>query len=152
VSVAIDVDIRSEKWRRSLPRARAIARRAVNAALEEAAHRGDAEVGVVLTDDKSVAALNRKYRGKSGATDVLSFAARPPLLGDVVIAYERAARDARAEKKPLAHHLAHLCVHGTLHLLGHDHVKAGDARRMESLEVAALFRLGIADPYNGRAR
>jgi probable rRNA maturation factor len=152
VSAAVDVDIRSGKWRRSLPRAAAIARRAVSAALDEAAHRGDAEVSIVLTDDKAIAALNRKYRRKSGATDVLSFAARPPLLGDVVIAYETASRDARAERRRLADHLAHLCVHGTLHLLGHDHVKAKDARRMEALEIAALFRLGIADPYNRRAR
>jgi probable rRNA maturation factor len=152
VSVAVDVDIRSAKWRRDLPRAAAIARRAVAAALAEAGLDSEAEVGVVLTDDKSIAALNRKYRRKSGATDVLSFAARPPLLGDVVIAYEYASRDARAMRKPLAHHLAHLCVHGTLHLLGHDHVRPKEARRMETLEIAALFRMGIADPYNGLAR
>ena len=152
MSIAVDVDIRCDRWRRSLPRAAAIARRAVAAALAEAAHEGAAEVGVVLTDDKSIAALNRKYRRKSGATDVLSFVARSPLLGDVVVAYEHASRDARAMRKPLADHLAHLCVHGTLHLLGHDHVKPKEARRMEALEIAALFRIGIADPYNGPAR
>jgi probable rRNA maturation factor len=106
----------------------------------------------MLADDATLAALNAKYRRRNGPTNVLSFTGAPPLLGDVVIAYQTVAREAREQKKRLPDHFAHLVVHGTLHLLGHDHVRRADAARMERLEVAALFRLGIADPYNGDAR
>jgi probable rRNA maturation factor len=152
VSIAIAISMPCKEWQRRLPRAAALARRAVRAALTEASHRGDAEVSLVLADDSMVARLNGRYRHRRGPTNVLSFPARAPMLGDVVIAYETAASEADAQGKSLADHLAHLCIHGTLHLIGHDHVRARDARRMETLEIAALFRLGIADPYNGPAR
>jgi probable rRNA maturation factor len=152
VSVAVDISISCKSWRRALPRAGALARRAVAAALREARHSGDAELSLVLADDATLAALNAKYRRRAGPTNVLSFPASPPLLGDVVIAYQTVAREARAQNKRLGDHFAHLVVHGTLHLLGHDHVKRTEAARMERLEVAALFRLGIADPYNEGAR
>ena len=73
--------------------------------------------------------------------------ARPPLLGDIVIAYETIAREARDEGKPVAHHLAHLAVHGFLHLLGYDHERDAEAEAMEALEREILARLGIPDPY-----
>jgi probable rRNA maturation factor len=69
------------------------------------------------------------------------------LLGDVVLAYETLAREAEAADKPLAHHLSHLVVHGVLHLMGHDHERPAEARRMETLEVRVLAGLGIPDPY-----
>jgi probable rRNA maturation factor len=72
------------------------------------------------------------------------------VLGDIVIAYQTTAREARAEGKPFAHHLAHLAVHGYLHLLGHDHENDRAARRMERLEVEILETLGIPDPYATR--
>jgi probable rRNA maturation factor len=152
VSVAIDIAIPCKSWRRALPRAGALARRAAVAALREAGHAGDAELSLVLADDATVAELNAKYRRRDGPTNVLSFPAAAPLLGDVVIAYETVAREARGQNRRLADHFAHLVVHGTLHLLGHDHARRADAKRMERLEAAALFRLGIADPYNGDAR
>ena len=152
MSVEVDISIPCKSWRRALPRAGALARRAAAAALAEARHKGAAELSLMLTNDATVAALNAKYRGRKGPTNVLSFPAAPPLLGDVVIAYGTVAREARAQNKRLADHFAHLVVHGTLHLLGHDHMRRADARRMEKLEVAALFRLGIPDPYNGDAR
>jgi len=152
VSIAVAITIPCADWRRALPRASGLARRAAREALRQAAYEGDGEVSVVLADDATVADLNRRYRRRRGPTNVLSFSATPPLLGDVVIAYETTAREAKAQHKPLADHFAHLVVHGTLHLLGHDHRRAAEARRMESLEIVTLFRLGIADPYNDGAR
>lgn len=100
-------------------------------------------------------ALNRAYRGRDYATNVLAFAAglppelRLPLLGDVVICAPVVAREAREQGKLPAAHYAHLTVHGVLHLLGHDHQDAAAARRMEALETRVLAGLGIADPYSG---
>jgi len=118
------------------------------------------EVSLVLADDGFVQGLNRSWRNQDSPTNVLAFpcdeaaAERPAggLLGDVVVAYQTAAREAREEAIPLDHHLAHLIVHGVLHLLGFDHVLDSDAERMERLEAAALARLGIADPYGDRSR
>jgi probable rRNA maturation factor len=76
---------------------------------------------------------------------------RVPLLGDIVIAYETTEREARAERKPFAHHLAHLAVHGFLHLAGYDHATDRQAKTMEKLEAAILSRLDVPDPYTGRS-
>ena len=152
MSVRVEIAIPCKSWRRALPHAATLARRAVAATLGEAGRDDDSELSLVLADDAMLARLNAKYRRRKGATNVLSFPGAEPLLGDVVIAYQTASREAKAQRKSLADHFAHLVVHGTLHLLGHDHVRSKDARRMEALEVAALFRLGIADPYNGPAR
>jgi probable rRNA maturation factor len=164
----VDVAVRCRRWLRRLPNARARCRRAARAAFRAAAPdapspRRPGEAGVTLADDAFVRALNRDYRRRDRPTDVLSFAAadapfgsgretaddarRPRLLGDVVVALETAEADARRQEKRLGDHLSHLVVHGMLHLLGYDHVKRSDARVMEKLEVSALARLGIADPY-----
>jgi len=104
----------------------------------------------VLTDDSAIRQLNRAWRGVDAATNVLSFPtsrAGGALIGDIVLAYETVAREACAEHKPFAHHVAHLAVHGFLHLLGYDHEQAGDAERMEQTERDILRRLAIPDPY-----
>jgi len=109
----------------------------------------------VLSDDSAVQALNRDWRGKNAPTNVLSFpAAAPgkaraasPYIGDIVIAYRTVEREAVAEGKPFNHHLAHLTVHGFLHLLGYDHENDRDAKKMELLERKILKRLAIPDPY-----
>jgi probable rRNA maturation factor len=113
-----------------------------------------AELSLLLTDDKRIRAVNRDWRGFDKATNVLSFPAAPPeriatspVLGDIVLAYETIAAEALAEDKTMADHLSHLVIHGLLHLLGEDHETQDQAERMEALEVAALARLGIADPY-----
>ena len=115
------------------------------------------EISLVFTDNAHMRVLNRRYRRKDKPTNVLSFPAPAasaktfgPLLGDIVLAAETVAAEAKAGKVPLDHHLAHLIIHGFLHLLGHDHVRAGEAAVMEGLETAILAGLGIADPY-GRA-
>jgi probable rRNA maturation factor len=118
------------------------------------------EVTLVLTDDAEMRALNRIWRGKDSSTNVLSFPAGEPVgaipgqsipLGDVVLAAETVLAEAEDKGIPVADHVVHLVVHGTLHLLGHDHEQDADAERMESLETQVLAGLGIADPYAAAA-
>ena len=153
----IAVRVAAPAWRRAVPNVTAKVRRWAAAALASGTGPGAGEVTVVLAGDALVHRLNRTYRGKDKPTNVLSFpagggpagtghASEQP-LGDIVIALETTRAEARAAGKSLADHLAHLVIHGVLHLLGHDHVRPGPARRMERLEVLLLARLGIADPY-----
>jgi probable rRNA maturation factor len=126
----------------------AVIERAALAVLDPAA----GLVAIQLTDDAGIRALNRQFRSKDKATNVLSFPAPPMLggeamLGDIAIAFETVASEAQDEDKRFEDHLAHLVVHGLLHLLGEDHETAAEAERMEAREVALLARLGIADPY-----
>jgi probable rRNA maturation factor len=102
--------------------------------------------------------LNRDYRGRDYATNVLSFPAgslpaiEPRPLGDLVVCASVVAREAREQHKPVRAHWAHLVVHGVLHLLGHDHEDDADALRMERREIAVLRALGFANPYRVTAR
>lgn len=121
----------------------------------------EADLALRIVDAKEGRALNRHYRGKDYATNVLSFPAEldegiklpkgvtMPLLGDLVICAPVVAREAREQDKVLAAHYAHLTVHGTLHLLGWDHEDDKEAECMEQLEREILAELGIADPYAG---
>lgn len=107
-------------------------------------------IAVLCTDDARMRELNRDFRGKDAATNVLSFPAPPSPAGswgDIALAYETLAREAAAQAKPLAHHLTHLVVHGTLHLLGFDHETETEADDMEAIEIAALAGLGLPNPY-----
>jgi len=107
-------------------------------------------ITLLLTDDASVRELNRDFRHKDSATNVLSFPAPPnpeDHLGDVALAYGVCAREAAEQGKPLGHHLQHLTVHGVLHLLGYDHIGDDEAEVMEGLERAVLAGLGVPDPY-----
>lgn len=113
---------------------------------------GTYHVTVALSNDEEMRALNRTWRGKDAPTNVLSFPAddeicEPGFLGDVVLAYETALREAHEQDIELADHVSHLVVHGVLHLLGFDHTDDAQAERMEALERIALASLGIADPY-----
>ncbi len=148
----IDIMRNSELWD-GIPEADDVVRRAIAEAQHEASS-GGAEIAIVLTDDSEIRELNRTWRQQDKPTNVLSFPAGAGSghahLGDIVIAYETLAREATAESKPLAHHLAHLTIHGYLHLLGHDHEDDGQAETMERLESVILARLGIADPHEGR--
>jgi probable rRNA maturation factor len=153
--VEIDLAERSPLWRAALPEVERVCERAARAALlGGGAPAGPAEIAIVLADDALLRELNRRWRGRDAATNVLSFAAggeAPPagplLLGDVVLAFETVAAEARAQGKALPDHLAHLVIHGVLHLLGFDHEAAAEAERMEALETRLLAGLGIADPY-----
>jgi probable rRNA maturation factor len=155
-SVKIEVIVRSAQWRKRVS-AQSIVKSAVSAAAKAVSTRA-AELAIVLSDDSAVRTLNRQWRGKNAPTNVLSFpaaapgkgAAASPYIGDVVIAYQTTAREALAEDKPFNAHLAHLAVHGYLHLLGYDHDNDRDADKMERLERRILKRIGVADPYAAR--
>jgi probable rRNA maturation factor len=159
--IDLDVMVEGGDWG-AIENAEALAQRAAEAATVVAGRDGEAvEVTVMLTDDTQLRELNRTWRGKDRATNVLSFpspeppgmtaASGPRHLGDIALAYETLVREAEEESKPLAHHFAHLVVHGVLHLLGYDHEVEAEAERMEELEVKALSSLGIADPYRDMA-
>jgi probable rRNA maturation factor len=119
----------------------------------------EADLALRIVGSKEGRALNRHYRGKDYATNVLSFPAelpeglpkdvRLPLLGDVVLCAPVIAREAREQGKPLAAHYAHLTVHGALHLLGWDHEDPREAECMERLEREILAGMGLPDPYRG---
>jgi probable rRNA maturation factor len=153
--IAIDLSIVCAAWKRALPTAAGIARKAAIAALAQSGKKiGAAELSLVLADDAVVQDLNARWRGKDAPTNVLAFASgerpaegKPVLLGDVVLAYQTIAREAKEQKKRLADHLRHLVIHGVLHLLGYDHIKPTPAKRMETLETRILASLGVADPY-----
>lgn len=113
----------------------------------------DKELTVRFVDNDESQTLNAQYRGKDKPTNVLSFPFECPpnipinLIGDLVIAVPVVTQEAEQQDKPYLHHLAHLVVHGTLHLLGYDHIEDEEAEEMENLERAILTKLGIDDPY-----
>jgi probable rRNA maturation factor len=102
---------------------------------------------VLLADDKTLRRLNRDFRGKNKATNVLSFPGIGDYAGDIAIAHGVTKAESLAAGKKFADHAVHLVVHGVLHLAGYDHERPKDAKVMEPLEVKILKRLGIADPY-----
>jgi len=104
-------------------------------------------MAVVLADDAFIRELNRDYRGQDKPTNVLSFPGEDAYLGDLILAYETVEREAREQGKSAKHHAIHLLVHGTLHLLGYDHMVAKDAARMEALEIKILKKQEIDNPY-----
>jgi probable rRNA maturation factor len=153
--LTVDVLLNSERWEAE-PKAEDIVRRSVMEAAAEVSTTAG-ELAIVLTDDSAIRKLNREWRNKDAATNVLSFPmpyqgiGEAALLGDIVIAYETTAREAQAEGKPLRDHLAHLAVHGFLHLVGYDHETEREADAMESLEAVILSRLGVPNPHELRA-
>lgn len=139
-------------WRRALPGVERLVRKAARAAIPAAIGPRRKSLTVALADDKEVRALNKRDRRKDKPTNVLSYpSGEKKFLGDVVLARQTVWREAKQQRKTPADHLVHLVVHGTLHLLGHDHETSdADADRMEALERRILKRLGIADPYEVR--
>jgi probable rRNA maturation factor len=168
MKVSLDISVSSPLWR-GLPRARAIARETIAAAIAEsgAALRMDrpegraslqtpygAEVSLYLADDAALRALNARWRGLDKPTNVLSFPSAPSEetgetapLGDIALAYETLKREAEDLGVPLADHYRHLLAHGFLHLIGYDHETDVEAERMEALETRILAALGVSDPY-----
>ena len=111
------------------------------------------ELTIRVVDEAEITALNRQYRGKEGATNVLSFpyeaipGVASDLLGDVVICAPVVASESVAQNKPLDAHWAHMVIHGVLHLLGYDHHQDDEAHKMEVRETELLDSLGYANPY-----
>ena len=129
-----EVIVTDVAWRRMVPRAEALVRRAAVAA-------GGAGT-VLLASDAAVRRLNRTYRGRDKPTNVLTFES-----GDIALASGVVRREAAARGLGVAAHLMHLVVHGALHLQGEDHHSVGEARRMEMAEARVLRRLGVANPW-----
>ena len=133
---------------RGLPGARVLR------AFARAAAAGSAEVTLRIVGTAEGRRLNRVFRGRDCATNVLAFdyrappqAARRPPCGDIVLCHPVLAREARAQCKTLTDHYAHVVVHGMLHLRGYDHARKAQAARMEHREARILRRFGVADPY-----
>jgi probable rRNA maturation factor len=152
VTLQVDVQRRVKAW---APRARDIATWAGMAIGRRAV---DRELGVRVVGSAESRRLNARYRGKDKPTNVLSFplayapVPRSPAgvgrpLGDLVICAQVVRSEARRQGKPLEAHWAHLVVHGALHLIGYDHEREAEAKRMERREIAVLRRLGFANPY-----
>jgi probable rRNA maturation factor len=173
--LTVDVLITSSAWK-MLPQAVEVVQRSVAAAAaaNPEPRLRNAELSVLLCDDATIAALNGRWRGREKPTNVLSFPALLPdgarpdgarpdgarpsggipsgkiPLGDIAIAGETLVREADASGKTVPAHLAHLVVHGFLHLVGYDHETDDEAEEMERLERDILARISVADPYAGR--
>ena len=158
-SPSIEVAVGNGAWRTTVTDPETFVRDVAIAALAASPEPldGALEFGIRLTDDAELRALNREFRGKDAPTNVLSFPANGPgaprlpgqplLLGDIAIAFETTTREAGELGRTVEAHLAHLIVHGTLHLLDHDHVDEAEAMAMEALETRLLAGLGYADPH-----
>jgi probable rRNA maturation factor len=149
---AIDVLVQSPLWNVQ-PLAEQTARAAIAAAATTISTK-NGELSIVLTDDSAVRALNRQWRGLDKPTNVLSFPGRgiddgPHLFGDIVIAYETLKRECDDDDKDFLHHLAHLTVHGFLHLMGYDHTVDAEAEEMEALESRIMLSMNLPDPWLG---
>ncbi len=152
--LTLDVIVDDPAWKTMGAALEVAVRRVVEAGLDGAGMADPVELCVLLTGDARQQALNTEHRGKDEPTNVLSFPQHekappdaPRHLGDISIAYGVVAAEAERDAKDLTDHTTHLALHGLFHLLGYDHEDAAAAIEMEALEVAALARLGIADPY-----
>jgi probable rRNA maturation factor len=141
----VSVVLLDRAWAKLLPGVERLVRKAARAAVG----RRKRSLTIALADDRRVRVLNARDRRKDKPTNVLSYpSGERVFLGDVVLARQTIWREASAQGKTPADHVAHLVVHGTLHLLGYDHETGeADAQRMEALERRILAKLGIADPY-----
>ncbi|MBW6506619.1 MAG: rRNA maturation RNase YbeY [Rhodobacteraceae bacterium] len=162
----VDIVFEDDRWQGL--GLQALADAAAGAVLGDQRLEGDFEISLLACDDARIATLNADFRGKPAPTNVLSWPAEalaqeedgaPPFapdadapmgaeLGDIAIAWETCAREAAEQGKSMADHVTHLLVHGTLHLLGYDHIRQKDAALMEGCEQRILATLGIADPYD----
>jgi probable rRNA maturation factor len=152
------LEIEDPRWVAALPNAAELLEKAIALALAEIGNDARTiEVGVRLVDDGTIQALNRDWRGRDKPTNVLSFPLGDPgpvgdpdfpwLIGDIVMSFDTVTAESVRDGKPLEHHVIHLAIHATLHLIGHDHEDDAEADAMEAAEVRLLAGLGIPDPY-----
>lgn len=151
MSLELDLQVASDS--QQLPVEDALARWAEAAIAASGQNREETELSVRIVDIEEGTELNQTWRGKQGPTNVLSFPTdfpselALPLIGDLVICAPMVEREAREQAKTLEAHWAHMVVHGTLHLLGYDHIEETDALEMEALETHILTGLGYPTPY-----
>jgi len=153
MSVEIDILLSAEDWD-TFEGLEELTERCVAASVAESGVKllPGCELSVNFCDDAEIQELNAQWRGKDKPTNVLSFPtpgapANKPLLGDIVIAYETVAREAQEQDKTLSAHVAHMVIHGFLHLIGYDHEIPAEAEEMEALERRIASKLGLRDPY-----
>lgn len=141
-----DIIVQDRRWHAAVPRLEMQVRRAITFSAWMT-HR-PYHPTILLTNDRAVKTLNALYRGRNKPTNVLTFEASGPFSdGDIALAFETIRREASSKQKGFTAHTLHLLVHGILHLAGHDHLYAGEARRMEQAEARILARLGVANPW-----
>lgn len=160
--INIEVNIEETKWGREIKNSEEIITKACVAALKSSGvydYADNIEISILLTNDQSIKELNSNYRYKDKPTNVLSFPQEALVagkykginknlaLGDIIFAIETIQSEAAEQNKPTEHHLTHLAIHGTLHLLGFDHENDADAEIMEALEIKILSDMGIPSPY-----
>lgn len=145
----VDIAIVDPEWSGLISDIEPLCLRAIMATQIELDTVPEGEISIAFVDNARIAQLNETYRRKSGPTNVLSFPAdgHNPALGDIVIAREICQEEARAKAIEICDHIAHLCIHGFLHLCGYDHETIGEAEVMEAIEIRALAGLGVANPY-----
>lgn len=153
MTVGIDIALASNHWD-GVDDLDPLTRRCIAASVVESGVRlaPGCEISVMFCADADIRELNAQWRGKDSATNVLSFPTpgpveAKPLLGDIVVAYETVAREALEQHKTLHAHIAHMIMHGFLHLIGYDHESTAEAEEMESLERRIASSLGLRDPY-----
>ncbi len=154
----IDIAVKDAEWRKSIAdienQTRSIAKETIEHILPLFEH---IEISIVLADNSFVQGLNKKYRHKDKATNVLSFPQTQPedlkiitpflCLGDVILAHETIKKEAQNQKKTINDHYTHMLIHGCLHLLHYDHISEEEAQEMETLEIKILKTMGIKNPY-----
>ena len=153
----IDILIEEHRWSESVELIDELASRCIHAAIAylkatSLPLKVFSEVSLALVNDVKIQDLNARYRNKNKPTNVLSFPAMEidgfaPVLGDIVLSYETVVREAKARALTPDDHVAHLIIHGFLHLQGYDHENDSDAEIMETIEIKTLEGLGIANPY-----
>lgn len=146
-ALSITLHVHDAQWKILLSPCRKTVRAACEAAANEMQLKRAGEVAVVLASDAFVRQLNHQYRGKDKPTNVLSFPGDGESLGDIVLARQTVAKEAKAQGKTFKAHATHLLVHGMLHLSGHDHARGKEAAAMEALEIRILKKLGVSNPY-----
>lgn len=144
-----DISISDKKWLNLVENTEAVIMAAVSSVRDESGEPQPGELSIALVSDTDIQELNHTYRDKDKPTNVLSFPAigPAPIMGDIIIARETVIREAQEKQISVKDHLQHMVIHGYLHLSGYDHETESDAQIMESLEIRALARLGVANPY-----
>ena len=157
MSVEVDIIVSAPAWE-AIADLDALTERVVRQCVATSGVRlaSDCEVSVSFCDDATIRALNARWRRQDKPTNVLSFPTpgapqAKPLLGDIVIAYETVAREAREHDRKLPDYVAYMVIHGFLHLIGYDHEVRAEAETMEALEQRVASALGLSDPYAGGA-